>query len=219
MILGEENGSSVLAMIKTILLQILLCQLLLWCNVLGIAGTNEIPDPTSVVKKTIDEVIEIVTDKELRTSENHSRRRILLEETISAYFSFTEMAKRSLASHWKNRSEEEHQEFVRLFQSLLSKTYAGKIEDYSGEEVQYLKERRKDPYAEVQTKILSPKTEIFLDYRLLQKNNRWLVYDVVVNGVSLVKNYRSQFARIIHRSSYEELVTTLREKSNEITAP
>ena len=129
------------------------------------------------------------------------------------------MSKRSLATHWKSRSDEERQEFVRLFQALLSKTYAGKIENYSGEEVRYLKERRKNSYAEVQTKIISPKTEVSLDYRLLLKDDIWWVYDVVVNGVSLVKNYRSQFARIIHRSSYEDLVATLREKSSEITAP
>jgi phospholipid transport system substrate-binding protein len=129
------------------------------------------------------------------------------------------MAKRTLAAHWANRREEEREEFVRLFQALLSKTYAEKIENFSGEEVRYLKERRKDSYAEVQTLIVSPKTEITLNYRLLLKDDIWWVYDVVVNGVSLVQNYRSQFARIIHRSSYEDLVIALREKSSEIRAP
>jgi len=175
--------------------------------------------PTVVVKETIDEVIRLVTDEELKKPEQISRRRVLLEEAIGTHFSFSEMAKRSLALHWKHRREEEQNEFVRLFQALLSKTYARKIEKYSGEEIQYLKERRKQSFAEVQTKILSPQTENFLDYRLLQRDHTWLVYDVVVNGVSLVKNYRSQFNRIIHRSSYEELVVILGEKSHEITAP
>jgi len=143
----------------------------------------------------------------------------LLEETIGKLFNFEEMAKRSLAAHWKHRSEADHQEFVPLFQALLSKTYSGKIENYSGEKVQYLKERLQDSFAEVQTTIVSPKTEISLDYRLLLKDGKWWVYDVVVDGVSLVKNYRVQFDRIIRDSSYAELVKTLREKSSDITAP
>ena len=203
---------------KVTLLQISLCVIMWWC-VIGTAFAEDVAGPTVVVKETIDEVMRLVTDEELKKPDQVSHRRILLEEAIGQHFSFSELAKRSLAAHWKSRSEEEQKEFVRLFQALLSKTYAGNIENYSEEEVLYLKERRKNSYAEVQTKIISPKTEASLDYRLLLKDGRWWVYDVVVNGVSLVKNYRSQFARIIHRSSYEDLVTTLREKSGEITAP
>ncbi len=175
--------------------------------------------PTVVVKNTIDEVIQLVTDETLKIPDQASHRRELLEKTIGKNFDFEEMAKRSLAVHWKNRNAREHHEFVILFRALLSKTYAGKIEDYSGETIDYLKERVKDGYAEVQTKVLSVQTENSLDYRLILKGSTWRVYDVVINGVSLVKNYRSQFNRIIHRSSYEDLVTTLREKSSEITAP
>ena len=204
---------------RVTLLQISLCVGMFGFCVMGTAAAAEVADPTVVVKETIDEVLRLVTDEELKNPEQLPHRRILLEEAIGQHFSFSEMSKRSLAKHWKSRSDEERQEFVRLFQALLSKTYAGKIENYSGEEVRYLKERRKNSYAEVQTKIISPKMEVSLDYRLLWKDDIWWVYDVVVNGVSLVKNYRSQFARIIHRSSYEELVTTLREKSSEITAP
>jgi len=175
--------------------------------------------PTLVVRGTIDEVIHVVTDEGLKKPDQAAHRRKLLEETIGKLFNFEEMAKRSLAAHWKHRSEADHQEFVPLFQALLSKTYSGKIENYSGEKVQYLKERLQDSFAEVQTTIVSPKTEISLDYRLLLKDGKWWVYDVVVDGVSLVKNYRVQFDRIIRDSSYEELVKTLREKSSDITAP
>jgi phospholipid transport system substrate-binding protein len=175
--------------------------------------------PTSEVRDTIDEVIRLVTDVGLKSPDQEVHRRELLEKTIGQLFHFEEMAKRSLAAHWKNRSEAEHQEFATLFQALLSKTYAGKIENYSGEKVQYLKERLKDSYAEVQTMIVSNKTEISLDYRLLLKDGNWWVYDVIVDGVSLVKNYRVQFDRIIRNSSYEELVKTLREKSGDITTP
>ena len=204
---------------RATLLQILICVVLFGFCVKGTAAEAGVADPTVVVKETIDEVLRLVTDEELKKPDQLSHRRILLEEAIGQHFSFFEMAKRSLASHWKSHSEEERKEFVRLFQTLLSKTYARKIENYSGEEIRYLKERRKNSYAEVQTRIISPKTEVSLDYRLLLKDEIWRVYDVVVNGVSLVKNYRSQFTRIIHLSSYEDLVTTLREKSSEITAP
>lgn len=175
--------------------------------------------PTGIVKNTVDEVIRLVTDEKLKVPDQASHRRQLLEETIGTLFDFEEMAKRSLAAQWKSRGEADHQEFVNLFRTLLSNTYAGKIENYSGETVNYFKERLKDGYAEVQTKIVSAQTEISLDYRLILKDGTWHVYDVVVNGVSLVKNYRSQFDRIIHRSSYEDLVITLRDKSDEITAP
>jgi phospholipid transport system substrate-binding protein len=175
--------------------------------------------PTSVVRGTIDEVIRLVTDERLKKPDQVAHRRKLLEETIGQHFDFSEMAKRSLAAHWNSRSAAEHQEFVALFQTLLSKTYAGKIENYSGEKVQYRKERLKDSYAEVQTTIVSKKTQIALDYRLFLNSGNWRVYDVVVDGVSLVKNYRVQFDRIIRDSSYEELVKTLREKSSDITAP
>lgn len=178
-----------------------------------------VDSPTVVVRGTIDEVIRLVSDEGLKTPDQATHRRQLLEESIGQHFDFEEMAKRSLAAHWRNRSEAEHQEFATLFQSLLSKTYAGKIENYSGEKVQYLKERLKDSFAEVQTTIVSNKTEISLDYRLLLKDGDWRVYDVVVDGVSLVKNYRVQFDRIIRDSSYEELVKTLRDKSGDITAP
>ena len=178
-----------------------------------------VDSPTHVVKDTTDKVIQLVTDEELKKPDQVSHRRKLLEETIGHHFDFKEMAKRSLAAHWKKRNEEDHQEFVRLFQALLSKTYAGKIENYSGEEIQYLRERLKGRYAEVQTKIISKKNAISLNYRLLLKDDIWRVYDVIVEGVSLVKNYRVQFDRIIHRKSYQKLVETLRDKSGEITSP
>ncbi len=193
--------------------------LVLWSHQGGVSCASDGLSPTQIVKSTIDRVIEIVTDDELKQAGQGGHRRVLLEETISEHFSFWEMGKRSLAKYWKGRSPEERVEFIDLFKSLLAKTYAGKIETYSGEEIQYLKERYKNASAEVQTRIISPKTEVSLYYRLLKKDGTWMVYDVVVNGVSLVKNYRSQFARIIRRSSYQELINTLREKSQEITAP
>ena len=190
--------------------------------VLILAGVSEgmaLESPIEAVRSTVKEVTRLLTDEELKQPAQLAERRRLLEEIIGQRFDYEEMAKRSLAAHWKNRNEAERTEFVKLFQTLLSNTYAEKIEQYSGEQVQYLKERLKDSYAEVQTKVVSAKTELSLDYRLLIKAGVWRVYDVVVNGVSLVRNYRSQFKRIIQSSSYAELVQKLRKKSSEIRAP
>lgn len=106
-------------------------------------------------------------------------------------------------------------EFVDLFMRLLTNSYADKIEGYSGEQVHYLNERKEEDYAEVRTKIASGKTEIPLDYRLLNKSGDWRIYDVVIDGVSLVKNYRSQFDKIIRTSGYDDLVKQLRDKSDQ----
>ena len=127
-------------------------------------------------------------EQKFKKPEQAADRQALLEETIQQHFNFEEMAKRSLAAHWRDRSEPERLEFVALFQALLSKTYAGKIENYSGEKVQYLRGKFKDSFAEVQTRIVSQKTEISLNYRLLLKDGNRGVYDVVVDGVSLVNS-------------------------------
>jgi phospholipid transport system substrate-binding protein len=106
---------------------------------------------------------------------------------------------------------EERTEFVELFKGFLSDRYAEKIEGYSGEQVLYLSERIEGTYAEVRTTLRSSKFEIPMDYRLFQKAGSWYAYDIVADGVSLVKNYRSQFSKIIRSSSYQELVRRLRE--------
>ncbi len=183
-----------------------------------LSGDSE--SPTSVVKGTVDEVVRIVTDEKLKTSENSAYRRRLLEKVIGHRFDYREMAKRSLAGEWKKRSGEEQEEFVGLFQSFLSHNYAGKIEEYAAEQpVQYIKARVKGSFAEVQTKIPSKGGAISLDYRLLRKSGKWRAYNVVVNGVSLVRNYRTQFKRIIRSSSYTELVKKLSQKSKELVGP
>jgi len=174
---------------------------------------------TEAVKSSINEVIQILEDKELKKPGRAEERRRKLEQVIGNRFSYEEMAKRALGAPWKELNEAERKEFVELFQRLLSKSYAGKIEGYSGEQIQYLNERHADEYAEVRTKIVSGKTEIPLDYRLLQIAGDWRVYDVVVDGVSLVDNYRGQFTKIIRESSYKGLVEQLRKKSESVTSP
>jgi phospholipid transport system substrate-binding protein len=176
-------------------------------------------EPTDAMRGTINEVLKIVADKELKQPSKANERRQLLEKVVGERFDYQEMSRRSLGAPWNNLSDKEKQEFVSLFQTLLVNTYADKVESYSGDGVQYVNERTEKDYAEVRTRVLTGKTEIPLDYRLLNKGSAWRVYDVVVDGVSLVNNYRGQFTKILRTSSYADLVDQLRKKSDKIKSP
>jgi len=175
--------------------------------------------PTEAMKQTINGVLAILNDEEMKNPERQRERLAKLEEVLGKRFDYAEMAKRTLARHWKKLDQEQKDEFVNLFHDFLSNSYAGNVDGYSGEQVQYLKERLKGNFAEVQTKAVSPKMAVPIYYRLLKKKNAWWVYDVVINGVSLMKNYRGQFSRIIKSSSYEGLLEKLRSKVEENASP
>ncbi|MDA8428060.1 MAG: ABC transporter substrate-binding protein [Geobacteraceae bacterium] len=183
-------------------------------NVLAAAGNGVIND----VKKAVDEVVKIVSDKNLK--KNDHKRRQELKKTISTIFDYNEMAKRSLGRHWNQRSAAEKKQFVELFASLLENSYASKIESYNNEKIVYLKEIRDSDHAEVRSKVITAKRDEFtLDYRMINENGKWMVYDVVIEGVSLVSNYRTQFNKIITSHGYPELVKKLQTKTNELKAP
>jgi phospholipid transport system substrate-binding protein len=175
--------------------------------------------PTDAMKTTIDEVLRIVRDQDLKHKDKVDERRHLLEKVVEARFDYAEMSRRALGAPWNQLTDQQRQEFVDLFRTLLTNSYADKIETYSGEGVQYLNERTEKEYAEVRTKVLSGKTEIPLDYRLIHKAEDWRVYDVVVDNISLVNNYRGQFTKILRASSYSDLVEQLRKKSDKLKAP
>jgi len=176
-------------------------------------------EATEAMRGTIDEVLRILANKELKQPSKANERRQLLEKVVGERFDYQEMSRRSLGAPWNNLSDKEKQEFVSLFQTLLVNTYADKIESYTGDGVQYVNERNEKDYAEVRTKVLTGKTDIPLDYRLLHKGSDWRVYDVVVDGVSLVNNYRGQFSKILRNGSYADLVDQLRKKSEKIKSP
>ncbi len=194
-----------------------LCAALAWVGLMvapAYAGA-----PTDSMRATIDEVLRIIREKELKHPAKSQERRLQLEKVVGARFDYQEMSRRALGAPWNTLSEQERQEFVALFQTLLTNSYADKIETYSGEGVQFLTERTEKDYAEVRTKVLSGKTEIPLDYRLINKSEDWRVYDVVVDGISLVNNYRGQFTKILRASSYSDLVEQLRKKSDRLKSP
>jgi phospholipid transport system substrate-binding protein len=180
---------------------------------------------TDAMKGSIDELLRVVQDKDLKQPGKTPERRKLLEQTVSNRFDFEEMSLRALGAPWKQLSDEEKKEFVALFRTLLINTYREQIETYSGDGVQYLNERVEKSgdkeYAEVKTKIfLSDKSELRLDYKLINKDKtNWRVYDVVIQDIGLISNYQKQFTKIIRASSYQGLVDQLRVKSDKIKAP
>ncbi len=168
---------------------------------------------TAAMQQTLDRVLVVLDDAALRAPERAGERLEKLEEIIKERFDYGEMGKRTLGrGQWETLNDARRKEFVGLFRRFLSKTYAGNVDTYSGEKVEYLAERRKGGFAEVRTKVVSDTLEVPIDYRLLQRAETWKVYDVVIDGISLVKNFRSQFDRIIKAQSMDGLLDTLRGK-------
>ena len=194
------------------------CSLHLWLIILAMPIVSRASDqptesPTEVVRATLTEVFRILEDPKLKDPDKLMPRRRMLERVIGERFDYAEMSKRALAANWTSLTNDQRAEFVELFKAFLSDRYAGKIEGYSGDRTEYLGERLEGPYAEVRTRLVSSKVEIPMDYRLINKAGRWYAYDIIADGVSLVKNYRSQFDKIIHADSYEELVKRLRNRT------
>ena len=194
--------------------------LLIGLSVFGFSShlSAETDSATEAMKGTIDQVLKVLRDESLKAPERAQERLEILEDIIEKRFDYKEMGKRTLGRHWQKLSEADREEFVRLFQRFLSKTYAGNVDGYSGGQVEYLRERRKGDFAEVQTAVTSEKSTIPVYYRLLKISNSWRVYDVVLDGVSLVKNFRSQFGRIIEAESVEGLLEKLRTKTARVQA-
>jgi len=191
-----------------------------FCLAIALPTTATASTVTDEVKGTVDNVLKIVTNKELKKPQNEQKRRKELKAVIGRIFDYGEMAKRSLGVHWKTLTPAKQKEFVDLFATLLENSYADKIESYNQEKIIYEKELVEGNYAEVNSRVITAKRDEFtLDYRLLRNSSKWMVYDVVIEGVSLVSNYRTQFNKIIVERGYDELVKKMRTKSEEISAP
>ncbi len=170
-------------------------------------------EPTEQIKQTTDKIIALLSDPALKEPERAEERKNLVRQAVDERFDWEEMARRSLARHWSKRTDEEKQEFISLYSQLLERTYLDRVEGYSGESVSYDDERVEGEYGIIKVKVTNSKdVEIPIKYRVRRKGDEWLVYDVYVEGVSLVNNYRVQFNSIITRSSYKKLVKKLKNK-------
>ena len=171
--------------------------------------------PTDQIKATVDKALVVLRDPQLKPPSKTKERREQLKQILFARFDFTEMAKRALGANWRRRTPNEQEEFVRLFTELLERAYTDTIESYTDERIVYVSERLDGSYADVNSKIFTAKGEEFsINYKAHLVNGEWRVYDVIVENISMVNNFRSQFNRVIANSSYEELIRRLRDKAD-----
>lgn len=169
--------------------------------------------PTSQIKDTVDQIVVTLKNPELKSEARKNERREQLRAVIYPRFDFPEMAKRSFGSNWQRLSAEQQREFVEVFTDLLEEAYVGKIESYSGEKFLYVGETQNKVFSEVNTKVVTSKGEEFsINYKLRDVDGTWKVYDLVIENISLVNNYRSQFHRVLAQSSFDGLLRKMKEK-------
>jgi phospholipid transport system substrate-binding protein len=183
---------------------------------LGIGATVS---PQDTLRSTIERLVMVLRDPALQGDSHRQARVEQVQEILRAQFAFPEMAQQALGPRWRDRTEAEQQEFVRLFTDLLEQSYSGILERYAAEvQVQFDQERLQGSLAEVDTRVLSSPHEqsVAITYRLRDVGGTWLVYDVVIDRVSLVRNYGAQFSRILATASFADLVQDLESKLREL---
>jgi len=174
---------------------------------------------TEQIKVAINKVIRILEDPALKPESKTKERRAAIRVAANEIFDFAESAKRSLSRHWQERTAEEREEFIKLFGDLLERAYISQIEHYGGEKIVFTGESVDGNQATVKTKITTKSgTVILIDYRMLLRGDRFLIYDVSFDGVSLIANYRNQFNKIIQTSPYQELIKKMKSKLEELAA-
>ena len=181
------------------------------CSLVPVAQPSaEASAITDGLKSVVDQVIGVVADPQFK--DDKKARRAKIRKIINPKFNYVEMGKRSLAKNWRKLSPEEKKEFVGLFGQLLENSYASKIESYRDEKITYVDEIVKGKYAMVKTEVVRKNDSIGVDYKLLKLGDEWKVYDFIIEGVSMIRNYRSQFSKIIHKESFAKLMEQMSEK-------
>ena len=173
-------------------------------------------DPMSVVKTTVNQALDVLRDKNTPLAQRQDK----LRQIVAATFDFTEMAKSALGYHWKDITPAQQQEFTTAFVAFIEDSYLSKINDYSGQQVNFLRASNEGAqYAQVNTDIIQPKGDaIHVNYRLLQENSTWRIYDVTVDAISIIANYRNQFNRVMNNKGYNTLIADLKSKQAALAA-
>jgi phospholipid transport system substrate-binding protein len=177
--------------------------------------------PLQMIRKTTDQALAVLRDPTMQNQEGRAQSRQRLWDIIVPQFDTEEIAKRALGPHWQQLSEDQRREFVPLFTELIKRSYQGTLERYTPDtQLFYDREQLDGDRATVDTRIVTPTQEksFSVNYQLHEAGDQWLIYDVIVENVSLVQNYRNQFGRILGKSSYQELVKTIRTKLAELDA-
>lgn len=180
---------------------------------IGATSVSAEQTPTESVKRTIDSVIQILNTDGLKQPSRSVERRQKIEDIVRQRVSYEDMARLALGKPWIALTDIQRQEFVDLFAQLLRDMFAGTIDDVADAQVRYLSERREQGFAEVRTKLVGPKIDTLIDFRLADKLGQWSVYDMVFDDASLISNYHAQFTRIIRDHSYAGLVKKMKEQT------
>jgi phospholipid transport system substrate-binding protein len=170
-------------------------------------------EATDRIKAVSDKIFAIISDQALQTPEMKGKKEKMIMDAVDGAFNWEEFSRRALAKHWSKRTESEKKEFISLFKELIKRTYMEKSGQYSGGKVEFLEEKIDGEYGVVKSQLVSSTgTQTPVDYRLMKQDGAWWVYDVYIEGVSLVSNYRSQFNDILIKSSFDDLIKRLKEK-------
>ena len=183
------------------------------------ASAND--SPRSVIQSMTEQVIAVLQDPAYKGPEHQQERIGKVRAVALPHFDSRELARRTLGIHWRDRTETQRTEFIQLLTTLVEKTYSSALDQYS-QDTQFLFDREhvEDTHAEVDSRIIAPALDktFSLNYRLHSVNGHWLIYDVVIENISMVRNYRTQFNRIINKSSYENLVQSIQSKLKQLSA-
>lgn len=177
------------------------------------AGVFAVEGPTTQLKPILENLTDLLADESLKGDEHRPERRARIMEVIKAGFDFQEMSKRILGPTWNEVQEEDRKQFTELITKLLENTYIGKLESYSGQEIEFLVEQVKGRRAQVSTMIGQNGVKIPVHYIMNLNNSRWMVYDINIEGVSLVRNYMEQFKTILRKEKFAGLIKILKEKN------
>ncbi len=168
--------------------------------------------PTDTLREYTEAVQKVLDDPALKADDRRHERRAAVRRVAIEAFDVQETARRALGPHWQQRTPAEREEFVQLFADLLEQTYIAKIDLYGGERLKFVDERVDGDTAVVRARVTTRQgTEVSVEGRMHRRSDRWLIYDVTIENISLIANYRSQFDRIIRTSSYADLVKRLRK--------
>ena len=170
--------------------------------------------PTDMVRISVDAVLAILDNEQLNYEDKRSQIGVIVQER----FDFRAMSQRTLATNWRKTTDEEKEKFIELFSQLIENSYVGKIESYTNERVDYPGEKVSGRKAVVETLIITSSADIPVDYRLYQKGDQWLVYDVIIEGVSLISNYRSSYQEIMKKEGFDGLLAKMRAKIDELAS-
>lgn len=192
------------------------CGMMLCLESVPFALAAQSLDPTEQLRPFVYKIVSILTDPALQGEEMSLTRRDKALKAASNRIDFKEMSKRVLGKKWRQLDPNEKENFVSLFTKLVEHAYIGKIEGYSQQKIEFENQRIKGKRAQVNTKIVDTENVVSVSYIMLLEDNRWMVYDIVVEGVSLVRNYMEQFRAILRKDGYPSLVKQVEVKIAEL---